>query len=83
MSAPVASKIRSPSRAQHGHQGEVARVGRLAGGGQHGLELQVGEPQRRGLGRHGWPADVVGWGMLQYCVDNAGPVEPGRDGEAP
>jgi hypothetical protein len=30
----------------HGHQREAARVRRLAGGGQQGLELQVGEPER-------------------------------------
>ena len=29
---------------QHGYQREVARVGGFAGGGEQGLELQVGEP---------------------------------------
>jgi len=43
----VASKIRSPRRAEHGHQGEVVAVCGLAGGGEQGFELQVGEPQRR------------------------------------
>ena len=33
-------------QAEHGHQREVARVRRLAGGGQQGLELQVSEPER-------------------------------------
>ena len=32
-------------QAEHGHQSEVARVLRLAGGGEQGLELQMGEPQ--------------------------------------
>ena len=32
---------------QHGDQGEVVPVGGLAGGGQQGLELQVGEAERR------------------------------------
>ena len=34
---------------EHGHQREVIRVRRLAGGGQQGLELQVGESQGRRL----------------------------------
>ena len=34
-------------QAEHGHQREVARVGRLPGGGEQGLELQVGESQGR------------------------------------
>jgi hypothetical protein len=32
---------------EHGHQREVARVCGLAGGGEQGFELQVGEPQGR------------------------------------
>jgi hypothetical protein len=32
-------------QAEHGHQGEVGRVGRFPGGGEQGLELQMGEPQ--------------------------------------
>ena len=32
-------------QAEHGHQREIARVRRLPGGGEQGLELQVGEPQ--------------------------------------
>ena len=32
-------------QAEHGHQREVARVGRLPGGGEQGLELQVRETQ--------------------------------------
>jgi hypothetical protein len=32
-------------QAEHGHQREVARVIRLPGCGEQGLELQVGEPQ--------------------------------------
>jgi hypothetical protein len=30
-----------PEEAEHGHQGEVVRVGRLPRGGQQGLELQM------------------------------------------
>jgi hypothetical protein len=30
----------------HGHQGEIVPAGGLAGGGEQGLELQVGEPER-------------------------------------
>jgi hypothetical protein len=30
---------------QHGHQGEVGRIGGLPGRGEQGFELQVGEPQ--------------------------------------
>ena len=61
MFAPVASKIRRPSRPEHGDQGEVVRVGRVAGGGEHGLELQMRQPQGGRLGGHGGAADVVGW----------------------
>ena len=32
---------------EHGHQREVVRVRRFPGGGEQGLELQVGEPQGR------------------------------------
>jgi hypothetical protein len=32
---------------EHGHEREVAWVRLLAGGGEQGLELQVGEPQGR------------------------------------
>jgi hypothetical protein len=34
-------------QSEHGHQREVTLVRRLPGGGQQGLELQVGEPQGR------------------------------------
>jgi len=34
-------------QAEHAHQREIARVRRLPGGGEQGLELQVGEPQGR------------------------------------
>jgi hypothetical protein len=37
---------------EHGHQREVIPVRGLTGGGQHGLELQVGEPERGRLRRH-------------------------------
>ena len=36
-----------PQQAEHGHEREVARMRGLAGGGEQGLELQVGEPQGR------------------------------------
>jgi hypothetical protein len=32
-------------QAEHGHQREVARIGRLPGGSEQGFELQVGEPE--------------------------------------
>ena len=32
---------------EHGHEGEVAGIAGLAGGGEQGLELQVGEPEGR------------------------------------
>jgi hypothetical protein len=34
-------------QAEHGHEREVARMWGLAGGGEQGLELQVGEPEGR------------------------------------
>jgi hypothetical protein len=47
MSALVASKIEQAEQAEHGHQGEIARVRRVPGRGEQGLELQVGESQGR------------------------------------
>jgi co-chaperonin GroES (HSP10) len=47
-------------QAQQCDQGEVVRVGRLAGSGQHRLELQVGQPQGRRLGWHVGSADMLG-----------------------
>lgn len=38
-----------------GWNGEVARIRRLAGGGEQGFELQVGEPQG------GWRMLAAGW----------------------
>ena len=46
--------------AEHRDQCEVASVGRGSGGGEQRLELQVGQSQGRGLGRHVGSADVVG-----------------------
>ena len=83
MSALVASKIRRPSRPEHGHQREVVRVGRFPGGGEQGLELQVGEPQGRRFGGHRRAAHVLGGRVRQDAVEDAGPVEPGRDRESP
>ena len=68
---------------EHGHKGEVVPVGGLAGCGEQGFELQVREPEGRRLSRHGRTADVLGWRVLQDAIDDAGPVEPGGDREAP
>jgi len=46
--------------AGHGHQREVARVRRVAGGGEQGLELQVREPQGGRFGGDRGAADVPG-----------------------
>jgi len=62
---------------EHGHQGEVVIVGRLSRYGQQRLELQVSEPERGRLGRDIRPADVLGRGVFQHAVDDAGAVEPG------
>ena len=70
-------------QAEHGHQGEIARVRRLAGGGEKGLELQVRESQGRRFGGHRRAAHVLSGRMLQHAVEEASPVEPGRDGEPP
>ena len=47
-------------QAEHGHQREVVPVRGLAGGGEQGLELQVGEAEGGRLGGHGRAADVLG-----------------------
>lgn len=48
-------------QAEHSHQHEIMPVRGLAGGREHGLELQVGEAERGRLGGHGRPADMLGW----------------------
>ena len=50
MSAPVASKIRSPSSPSIATRAKSNGLGECAGGGEHRLELQVGQPQGRRLG---------------------------------
>ncbi len=62
---------------EHGHQGEVVIVCRLAGGRQQGFELQVCESECGRFGRDIRSADMIGWGVLQHAVDDAGAVEPG------
>jgi hypothetical protein len=69
-------------QAEHGHQCEVMPVRGLAGGGEHGLELQVREAERRRLRRHSGPPDTLGGRVLQHAVDHAGPAEP-RDHREP
>jgi hypothetical protein len=46
---------------QHAHQREVEGVGRHPGGGQQRLELQMRQAEGRGLRRHLWAPDVLGW----------------------
>ena len=46
-------------QAEHGHQRDVIRVRRLAGGGEQRLELQVGEPGRKAIRRGLRAADVL------------------------
>jgi hypothetical protein len=45
---------------QHGDQGEVVRVDRLSGGGEHCLELEVGQPWGGRLGGNVGSADMLG-----------------------
>jgi len=66
-----------PQQSQHRYQSEVVAIRRLAASGQHGLELQVRQPEGRGLRRHGGPSDVLRRGMLQSTVDDAGAIEAG------
>ena len=47
-------------QAQQSHQREIAGIGRFPGGGEQGLELQVGEPQRWRFWRDGGPTNVLG-----------------------
>jgi hypothetical protein len=64
---------------EHGDQGEVVRVARLAGGCEHGLELQVGQPECGRLGWHVGSADMLGRRGGQHPVDDAGAEEAGDD----
>jgi hypothetical protein len=49
-----------PEQAEERDQGEVVGVGRQPGAGDQRFELQMPKTERRGLGRHGRSADVVG-----------------------
>lgn len=68
---------------KHGYQGKVVIVRRLARGGQQRLELQVSEPERGRFSRDIRPPDMLGRGVLQHGVDDAGAVEPGSHREPP
>jgi hypothetical protein len=59
-------------QSEHGYQREVARVRGFPGGGEQGLELQVGEPQGRRFGGHRGAAHVLGGRMRQDAVQDAG-----------
>jgi hypothetical protein len=72
-----------PEQAEQAHQREIQGAARLPGGGQHCLELQVGQSERRRLRRDSRSSDVVSWGVLEDAVDGAGPVEAGDDGQTP
>lgn len=67
-----------PEKAEQAHKREVVRVARLPCGGEHGLELQVRQAERGRLRWNGRSSDVLGRGMLQDPVDDAGPVSPPR-----
>jgi len=72
-----------PEQAQHHHQREIAIVGGLPGGGEHRLELQMGQPQRGRVGRHSRAAHVLGRRARQPAVDHAGAVETRQHRDPP
>jgi hypothetical protein len=78
-----------PEQPQHGDKREVIPIRRVAPGTQHGLELQVAEPEGRRFGWDVGSADVLGRRVFEDAVDHAGPVEgsehrePARDGGGP
>jgi hypothetical protein len=47
MSLPVGLEDAQPQQAEHGHEREVAVVGRVLGGVQQRFELEVGQSERR------------------------------------
>ena len=47
-------------QAEHRDQREVVRIGRVPGSCEQGLELEMGEPERRRLGGHRRAADILG-----------------------
>ena len=51
MLLPVASKIRSPSSPSIATSAKSHALADCPGGGEQRLELQVGQPEGRGLGR--------------------------------
>jgi hypothetical protein len=72
-----------PEQAEHDHRGEVGGVCRVAGGCEHGFELQVRQSQGGGLGWDVGSADVLGRGVFHHGVDDAGAVEPGHHRHPP
>jgi hypothetical protein len=52
-------------------------------GGEHGFELQVRQPEGRGLWWEVRAADMLGRRGRQSTVDHAGPVEPDHHRHAP
>jgi len=49
-----------PEQSEHGDESEVVRVGRVPSGAQHGLELQMAQPEGWRLRWNGWTSDVLG-----------------------
>nr|WP_247657132.1 hypothetical protein [Micromonospora sp. U56] len=80
---PAGLEDPQPEQAQQRDQGEVVRVARQPGGRDQRLELQVTQPEGRRLGRHRGPADVVGRRVFQDGVDDADPIEPDHQRQAP
>lgn len=72
-----------PEQAEHGDQGEVVWVGRGPCRGQDGFKLEVRQPQGGRLGWHTRAADVLGGGVLEDGVDDAGAVEADHDRQPP
>jgi hypothetical protein len=79
MSRLMASVMRRPRKPERADECEVRRVGGVAGGDEHGVELLVAQAEGRGLGGDGGAAYVLGRGVFQDAVDDAGAVEARDD----
>jgi hypothetical protein len=62
--------------AEHGDECEVVPVGRPTRCGEDGFELQMPQPEGRGVSGHVWPSHVLGRRHHQHGIQHTGAVEP-------
>jgi dihydrofolate reductase len=79
----VAPVVLGEGQPEHDAEGRSHWGWRISAGGEHCLELQMGEAERGRLGRHCRPPDVLSQRMIQDGVYDGSPVEVCDDREPP